>query len=73
MLSGFARPKIRYPKLGKGYRELKVRDILARFGKNRFMKYLEGEHPIMFGSIKLPEKLTITSVSYTHLTLPTKA
>jgi len=38
MLSGFTRPKVMYPKFGKGYRELKVRDILARFGENRFTK-----------------------------------
>lgn len=37
---------------------------LARFGENRFTNYLEGEHPIMFSSIKLPEKLTITCRRY---------
>ena len=37
---------------------------LARFGENKFTKYLEGRHPIMFSSIKLPEKLTITCRRY---------
>jgi len=64
MLSGFARPKIVYPKFGKGYRELKLRAILAGFGENRFTKYLQDKHITMFSSIKLPEKLTIARQRY---------
>lgn len=69
ILSGFSRPKIRYPKFGKHYRTLKTRDILAKFGENRFTKYLEGKHPIMFSSIKLPEKLVITCRRYENETI----
>ena len=64
LLSGFSRPKIRYPKIGKHYKTLKTRDILTMFGENRFVKYLEGEHPIMFSSIKIPEKLVIVCRRY---------
>ena len=64
LLSGFSRPKIRYPKLGKQYKTLKTHDVLSKFGDNRFTKYLEGEHVIMFSEIKLPEKLIITCKRY---------
>ena len=37
---------------------------LAWFGENRFTKYLQGKHSIMFSSIKLPEKLTIACQRY---------
>ena len=64
VLSGFSRPKIRYPKFGKYYKTLKTRDILGSFGENRFVKYLEGDHPFTFSSIKLPEKLVIKCRRY---------
>jgi len=63
-LSGFARPRIRYPKIGKHLRTLKSRDILTMFGENRFVKYLEGKHIIMFPRIKIPEKLVIECHRY---------
>jgi len=64
LLSRFSRPKIRYPKLGKHYKTVKMRDILAKFGENRFKKYIDGSHTIMFNKIKIPEKLTIVCQRY---------
>jgi len=64
LLSGFSRPKIKYPKLGKRYKTLKTRDILAKFGENRFAKYLGNDYTIMFSEIKLPEKLIVVCRRY---------
>ena len=69
LLSGFSRPKIRYPKLGKKYKILKTHNILAMFGDNRFTKYLDGEHPIMFSESKLPEKISIACKRYKDSTI----
>ena len=65
VLSGFSRSRIMYPKFGKRRKVLKVRDILAGFGENGFVKYLEGENTvIMFDRIELPEKLVIERRRY---------
>jgi len=69
LLSEFSRPKIRYPKLGKQLKTLKTRDILAKFGENRFTKYINGEHGIMFSKIKLPEKLYVKCLRYEDSTI----
>jgi len=64
LLSGFSKPKIRYPKLGKRYKTWKTRDILAKFGENRFAKYIDKNHTIMLTEIKIPERLNITCQRY---------
>ena len=64
VLSGFSRPKIKYPKFGKHYKVLRPQDILTKFGENKFTKYLDERLSIMPSSIKLPEKLSITCRRY---------
>lgn len=65
LLSLSSKPKIKYPKLGKRYTILKTRDILTKFGENRFVKYLERNEPaITFSEIKPPERLTIQCTRY---------
>ena len=65
LLSSGYKPKIEYPRIGKRQSAFKTKDILAKFGENRFTKYLERDNlAITLSEIKLPEKFTVKCQRY---------
>ena len=62
LITSYTWPQVRFPKIGKKMETLRAQSILAKFGENRFAKYLD--KVIMPQELKIPKALHIKAIRY---------
>jgi len=62
LITSYTQPQVRFPTIGKQMETLRAESILAKFGENRFVKYLD--KVIMLRELKIPKALHIKAIRY---------